>query len=381
MIDIDASQGNEGGLVLRVALVLSILTGKALRLKRIRARRFSPGLKPQHLRLIEIMARVSNAYVEGAAIGSQSLVFEPRQAARWDGTIDIDTPGSITLLLQALFLPLSFSGQVSQLRLVGVTHAPRSPSYECLAWHWLPALERAGYRADADLQLTGFPPRGGGIVHASIHPVAAVQPLQLLERGSLLRVTGLSAVACLDLSVAERQRLHVLSRLRRLDVPVSVVSGMVPAAVPGAFVVLLAEFEHSRQCFFALGELGKPAETVALEAADALLSCLDAGGAVDSHLANQLLLPLAFADGVSAISTSRISQHLLTAAELIARFLPSVVSVSGKVGEPGRIVVRGIGAPSPAVRAVPDEVTAPRVGRSLILPLPGRRAAAPLPMR
>ena len=380
MIEIDASQGNGGGLVLRGALVLSVLTGKALRLTCIRAKRCSPGLKLQHLRLIEALARIGNAHLEGAVIGSQSLVFEPRQAARCDSAIDIDTPGSITLLLQALFLPLSFSGRVSQLRLVGVTHAPRSPSYESFAWHWLPVLERAGYRADVDLQLTGFPPRGGGIVHATIHPVSAVEPLQLLERGSLLRVTGLSAVACLDLSVAERQRLHVLSRLHGLDVPVSIVSGMVPAAVPGAYVVLLAEFEHSRQCFFARGELGKPAETVAHEAADALLSCLDGGGAVDAHLANQLLLPLSFADGVSAISTSRITQHLLTTAELIGRFLPSVVSVDGQVGEPGHVVVRGVGAPSPAVQSVPEAVTDHGLGRSLLLPVAGRRPVTPVPL-
>lgn len=353
MIGIDASWGNGGGLVLRGALTLSVLTGRAVRLTRIRARRTSPGLKLQHLRVVEALARLCNAFVDGAAIGSQTLVFEPRHAigrgplgdAARELVLDIDTPGSLTLLLQTLLLPLSFSGQVARLRLVGVTHAPRSPAYENLAWSWLPQLERAGYRAELGLQAAGFAPKGGGIVHASIHPATAIAPLDLAQRGALLRISGCSLVACLDRSVAERQRQHVMARLDGLDVPVSIDSGAIPAAVPGAFIVLQAEFEHSQQSFFALGELGKPPEAVAAEASDALISCLESGGAVDSHLASQLLLPLSFADGDSALSVSRISEHMLVTAELIDRFFSDAVVINGRLGEPGGLIIHGHGVP------------------------------------
>jgi RNA 3'-phosphate cyclase len=364
MIGIDASQSSGGGLVLRGALALSVLTGRAVRLTRIRARRTSPGLKLQHLRLIEWLARLSQASVSGGTIGSQTLVFEPRRAPRADAVMEIDTPGSLTLLLQTLLLPLSFSGRASRVRLAGVTHAPRSPSFENLAWHWLPQLARAGYGADVKLEVAGFAPKGGGIVHATIQPVAAVEPLLLAKRGALLRVTGQSVVACLDQSVAERQRLHVLSRLSRLDVPVHLVSGTIPAAVPGAFIMLLAEYEHSQQCFFALGELGKPPEAVAKEASDALLACFDGGGAVDSHLAGQLLLPLSFACGESALSTSKISEHMLVTAELIDRFLSGTVSVKGLVGEPGSLIVRGRGLPQPVMQNHPVEAESRREGWS-----------------
>lgn len=359
MIGIDASWGNGGGLVLRGALALSVLTGRAVRLTRIRARRTSPGLKLQHLRIIELLAKLSNAYVDGAAIGSQTLVFEPRQAVCQDAVIDVDTPGSLTLLLQTLMLPLSFSGQLTRLRLVGVTHACRSPAYENLAWNWLPQLERTGYRAEISLQAAGFAPKGGGIVHATIHPAIAIEPLRLLQRGVLLRITGRSVVACLDQSVAERQRLQVLARLQGLDAPLSIVSGTIPAAVPGAFIVLLAEFEHSQQCFFALGELGKPPETVAAEASGALLACLASGAAVDSHLANQLLLPLSFANGDSELSTSRISEHMLVSAELINRFFSDAVAINGRVGEPGCLIVHGRGLPQQAPSSLPADAQSP----------------------
>jgi len=362
MISIDASQSTGGGLVLRGALALSVLTGRAVRLTRIRARRTSPGLKLQHLRIIELLARMSHASVSGGTIGSQTLVFEPRRAPRADAVIEIDTPGSLTLLLQTLLLPLSFSGRPSRLRLAGVTHAPRSPAYENLAWHWLPQLARAGYGANVNLEVVGFAPKGGGIVHAMIQPVVSVEPLLLVKRGALLRVTGQSVVACLNQSVAERQRRHVISRLNHLDVPVHLVSGTICAAVPGTFIMLLAEYEHSQQCFFALGELGKPPEAVAKEVSDALLACFDGGGAVDSHLAAQLLLPLSFACGESELSTSKISEHMFVTAELIDLFLSGTVSVNGRVGDPGSLIVRGRGLPQPAMQSCSSEAESRQAG-------------------
>ena len=47
MIEIDASFGEGGGQILRSALALSVITGKAMHLTRIRANRPQPGLKPQ----------------------------------------------------------------------------------------------------------------------------------------------------------------------------------------------------------------------------------------------------------------------------------------------------------------------------------------------
>ena len=49
MIELDGSLGEGGGQILRTCLALSLLTGKAFHLARIRAGRKKPGLQPQHL--------------------------------------------------------------------------------------------------------------------------------------------------------------------------------------------------------------------------------------------------------------------------------------------------------------------------------------------
>ena len=105
-------------------------------------------------------------------------------------------------------------------------------------------------------------------------------------------------------------------------------------------MLLLAEFERSQACSFGLGELGVPAERVADEAADATLAMLDSGAAIDDHLTDQLLLPLAFASGPSELRTARVTQHLLTNAQVIRAFGAAQVEIEGELGEPGLVRVR-----------------------------------------
>ncbi len=345
MIEIDASFGEGGGQILRSALALSVITGKPMRLANIRARRPQPGLKPQHLKAVEAAAQISAARVQGASLGSQALSFEPQRLKAGEYSFDIGTAGSVSLLLQTLYLPLSFAGTSSRLTLTGGTHVPWSPCYHYLAWQWLPYLNQAGYRVESSLELAGFYPRGGGIMHTNIRPSRRLSPLRITQRGRLLRIRGLSAVGRLERSIAERQCRQALGKLGDLAVPLEIEVAEVPSASPGTFIVLQAEFEHSRCCAFALGARHKPAEKVADEAADELRADMDSGGAIDAWLADQLLLPLAFVPEKSELSVCRISRHLLTNAKLLGYFLPVSVEIEGELDQPGTVRLRGTHTP------------------------------------
>jgi RNA 3'-terminal phosphate cyclase (ATP) len=87
--------------------------------------------------------------------------------------------------------------------------------------------------------------------------------------------------------------------------------------------------------FKSLGELGKPAEQVAEEAAQGLLAYLEGNAAVDRYLADQLVLPLALAGGSSHFTTEAVTQHLVTNAWVVNQFLPGRVRVDGNLGERG----------------------------------------------
>lgn len=347
LIDIDGSMGEGGGQVLRSALSLSAITGKGVHLYNIRARRSKPGMLAQHLKSVDAAAAVTKADVDGATLHSSSLTFRPSALRSGRYRFDIGTAGATALVLQTIFFPLSLAPSSSFVIISGGTHVPWSPCYHYLALHWLPVLRRLGFEAYIELVQAGFYPQGGGRINARVRPLKTISPLTLTQPGKLLRIQGVSAVANLPVSIAERQKRQAMLRLYNLpdlgvipDLHIQI--QQIPSPVKGTFLLLLAEFEAGQCCYFGLGALGKPAERVADEAVDALLTFLETGGAIDQYLADQLLIPLSLANGPSELHTSRVTEHLLTNANVLHAFLPVKIDVQGDVGQPGLIRITPI---------------------------------------
>ena len=340
-IEIDGSLGEGGGQVLRSSLALSLITRIPFAIKNIRRRRPKPGLMAQHLKAVEAAAAVGAACIEGASLGSQCLTFEPTAVVPGDFRFNIGTAGSTSLVLQTLLCPLSLARKGSTILINGGTHVPWSPSFDFLALHWLPYMSQIGFDIQLELRAAGFYPRGGGCVRAVVNPIKALAPLQLKERGVLKRIRGISAVANLNVSIAERQKAQALKRLSSISPYLEIEIRHLSSPSRGTFLLLLAEFEHSQCCFCGLGARGKPAERVADEAVDELRDFLASDGAVDPYLADQLVLPLALAGGMSEIRTSRVTPHLVTNAEIVKMFLPVAIEVDQKIGRAGMVCIKG----------------------------------------
>ncbi len=344
MIEIDGAKGEGGGQILRSALTLSLMTDRHFRILNIRARRSKPGLRPQHLTSVNAAASVGQAQVEGARLGSQEIEFRPSSIHPGSYCFEIPTAGSTSLVLQTVFLPLSSADSPSEIEITGGTHVPWSPCFHYLEANWLPAMELQGFRADLVLEIAGFYPQGGGRIRALIQPLKKrIAPLSRNQRGGLLRVLGLSISSNLPESIAQRQKNRAVERLADLGCPVEIEVRTLPSPGKGTFLLLQAEFESGQACYFGLGARGKSAERVADEAIDALHAFLGGGGVVDEYLADQLLLPLAFADGDSEFRTSKITQHLLTNAEVIRAFGAAEIDFRGELDQPGVVEIRPLG--------------------------------------
>lgn len=341
MVCVDGSQGEGGGQVLRTSLALSLITGQPFRIERIRAGRPRPGLAAQHLASVEAAAAVGGARVEGAAQGATALGFAPGPVRPGRYRWAVGTAGATALVLQTVALPLALAEGESRLAIAGGTHVPWSPSFHYLDREWAPALRGLAWSLDLWLVRPGFYPRGGGELEARLGPAQAKpRALRAARPGPLVRVRGVSAVAHLDPAIAERQARRAGERLAHLGAPVAIRSESLDAVSPGTFLFLEAQFEHARCCATALGERGKPAERVADEAVDEVEAFLSSGGAVEAHLADQLLLPLALAPTPSEFSVARVTRHLTTNAAVIRPFLPGVaVEIEGPEGFPGWVRV------------------------------------------
>jgi RNA 3'-terminal phosphate cyclase (ATP) len=342
LITLDGSHGEGGGQILRTALTLSLLTGRAFRLVKVRANREKPGLRPQHLTALTAAAELGGAEVRGASVGSRDLTFRPGPYSPRDLSFDIGTAGATALVLQTLHLPLALRADSPvRLTLTGGTFNTKAPSYPFLETTWRDHMAALGAPVALAMPEAGFYPRGGGRLDAWIEP-AALRPLTLKNRGRLLRITGTAGVARLPESVAARMRARAEERLLDhglADVVIDLADWR--ALSPGAAIRLTAEHEGvAPATFVGLGERGKPAEAVADEAVDELLSFEDAPAAIDPHSADQLLIPLALAPGRSEYTVTDVTEHLRTNARSVAAFLDREITVEEPEGDsPGRVII------------------------------------------
>jgi RNA 3'-terminal phosphate cyclase (ATP) len=341
---IDGAEGEGGGQILRTALTLSLITGRPFRMVNIRANRPNPGLRAQHLQCVRASARMSGGKCENAAKGAVEIEFTPGSIAPGDYDFSIGTAGSTSLLLHTLLLPLAFAGG-GTLRLSGGTHVNWAPVFDYLAAQYLPFLEKLGISARASLLKAGFYPKGGGQIEVEIHSSKAVSCASITNRGELKGVCVTTVISNLRLEIAQRMNRHALKLLQRRGIEASEEIEPVASPGPGVCAVITADFEGGRACYSALGERGRRAEKVAKEAVEKLFAFLETDACVDEYLADQLLVPLALAEGESHFTTPKVTNHLLTNAATIRKFLPVTIEIDGIHSLPGSVRITGAATP------------------------------------
>jgi RNA 3'-terminal phosphate cyclase (ATP) len=287
--------------------------------------------------VVRALAAISDAEVVGDALGSTEVQFVPRALRGGDYRFDIGavhgSAGSVTLLFQALLLPLVFAPVPSRLTLLGGTHVPGGPPVPYLTDVYLPALGQIGVRAEVRLRRWGWYPAGGGEIEATIQPAHDLRGFVPGGPPDFGSVRGVSAVSRLPGSIAQRQQHQVIERLGAAGISAEVaVEEDWTARGPGTAVFLAVP---ARAGFTALGRRGVPAERVADEAIDAFFAFRTGGTAVDDHLADQLVPFLALAGGESDLTSPTASSHLRTVIWVVQQFVPARITLdAGPVARP-----------------------------------------------
>jgi RNA 3'-terminal phosphate cyclase (ATP) len=139
--------------------------------------------------------------------------------------------------------------------------------------------------------------------------------------------------------VARRQKQAAEERLweaRRLPSTWDVLEPT--AASPGSFLLVEAVFEEGRAAFGFVGRRGIRPESLGDLAGRTLLRFLEGAGAVDPHLADQLATPMALSGRGGRVTTTEVTLHLETVADVLSRFGVKAV-VSGQRGGEGALEV------------------------------------------
>ncbi len=320
MIELDGSAGEGGGQILRSALTLSMITGQPFRITNIRANRAKPGLMRQHLVAVHAAAQICAAQLTQAEVGSSALTFVPGKIVSGDYSFTIGTAGSCTLVLQTLLLALSHADGPSTIRISGGTHNPMAPPVQFLQCAYARVLKAIGVHVDIALERCGFYPAGGGVVVASVTPHRALAQIDLMERGERMGGSAEALVAAIPRGIGERELKVVGADMGWGDA--QLLMNELPAEQgPGNAIMITLESENVTDVFSAIGEKAVRAEAVAKKAVREAREYIASGAAVGEHLADQLMLPMALAGG-GRYTASAVSQHAMTNAEVIARFLP-----------------------------------------------------------
>jgi RNA 3'-terminal phosphate cyclase (ATP) len=336
MLELDGSDGEGGGQILRSALALSLVTGTPFRITKIRVGRAKPGLLRQHLAAVRAAAEIGGGEAGDPQLGATELAFRPGRVTPGKYSVAVASAGSACLVAQTILPPLLVANGPSELVIEGGTHNTAAPPWDYLARVFLPLVARMGPRVRTELVRHGFYPAGGGRLRLEIEPVRALEPLSLLERGAIVRRSARALVAHLPPGVGEREVAVVRRKLSGFDDCCEVVT-VRDSAGPGNALLVELECERVTEIFTAFGERGLRAEAVADLAVGEARAYLAADVPVGPHLADQLLLPLALAGG-GELRSGPLTLHARTNLEVLQRFLP--VRADVQTGARGDVVVR-----------------------------------------
>lgn len=318
LLVVDGAAG--GGQLLRSALSLAALTGTPFRMEGVRANRPAPGLRPQHLAAVELLADLSDGAIEGAEVGAETVTFRPGDARNTPLTADVPTAGSVTLLFDAVLPVAATYDEPFSLSASGGTDVKWAPTLAYLRRVTLPVLAATGLDASVDRRAVGFYPAGGGEARLRVRPVA-LSPLDLRERGALNRVEVYSTASesLAGAEVADRQAARARERLGEAGLSPDVRRvEYVETRSPSSSILCCGVYEGTRLGASALGERGVPSETVADRAVDRFFEYHEAPGAVDPHTADQVMTTLAVAGG--RVSIPRVTDHVETNRDVLRAF-------------------------------------------------------------
>jgi RNA 3'-terminal phosphate cyclase (ATP) len=315
LIEIDGSQKSGSGTILRLSVALAAITGEPLHITNIRQNRPQSGLKPQHLEAVLTAAKLCNAKLQGATLGSRDLTFSPGEILGGDFEAEIGTAGSIPMLLMTV-LPICLHAK-KPVRLhvtKGGTDTTHAPTINYLRNVFFTALKRMGVQVELQVRRYGYYPKGMGEATLTIAPQANLKPIRLEHFGKLQSIQGISVCTFLaDRKVAERQAEAAKKYLvgKGLEANIITVNDESNPLQRGSSLALWAQTDAGALIGAdAIGEIKKSSEAVGLEAAEKLYAELSASPTVDVFLSDMLVPYVALAQSESTYLTRTLTDHI-----------------------------------------------------------------------
>jgi len=330
MLTIDGSSYSGSGTIVRQAVAFSALTGIPIHLVHARAKRSKPGLRRQHIRVIEAIRELVNGKAQGVCEGSQEIHFEPgtsgrQEAYRWD----IGSAGSTTMLALGVLPVLAFKSTPTVVQIHGGLFQDFAPSVFHLQHVILPLLNKIGLKTTLTMERPGYVPTGNGSLSLWVQPVRKpLHPLRLESQGAVQRIWGIALASHLaERRVSHRMADTVTQQLARAGFEADI-ERMEDTTAQQAGAALVAFADCAGEVRLGADRAGAPrrrSEAIGHYVAKHLLSDLSTGATVDRFAADQIIPFAALAKGESRFIIPQVTDHVQTSAWLANLFLGTKV--------------------------------------------------------
>ena len=193
MLEIDGSRYSGSGTIVRQAVALAALTGKDIRIINVRLKRPKPGLRRQHVQVVESIRQLVGGRAEGVTPGSREIVFRPGKVQINKSYVwDIGSAGSTTALAIAVLPVLAFGAGEVSIELRGGLFQDFAPSYFHFEQVLLPLLLQMGIQVTVHMERPGYVPTGGGILRVAVAPVKDTLRSLIRDAGPVERIWGIA---------------------------------------------------------------------------------------------------------------------------------------------------------------------------------------------
>ncbi|KZV72938.1 18S rRNA biogenesis protein [Peniophora sp. CONT] len=304
---------------LRHRLVLSILSGKALKVDKIRPDDKNPGLRDYEVSLLRLIEKVTNGTIIEISLTGTAILVKPGIIS--GGTVIHDCPlsRSIGYFLEPVVMLAPFAKKSLNLTLRGITTDEKDLSADLIRTVTLPHLQLFGVSDGLELRIKkrGAAPLGGGEVQFICPVVKQVKTVNFVDPGKIKRIRGIAHAVRVSPQFSNRMIETCRSVVNRYIPDIylysDVYKGEDSGKSPGYALSLLAESTTGAlHCSEAVSKPGVAPEDVALEASHSLLSEIRNGGCVDRrHQSLVLIMMVLGSEDVGRIRMSEPTERTI----------------------------------------------------------------------
>ncbi|PIK51705.1 RNA 3'-terminal phosphate cyclase-like protein [Apostichopus japonicus] len=337
----------EGSNYFRQRLILATLSGRSVKINRIRSKDHDPGLREFEASFIRLLDKVTNGSRIEVNEAGTGVLYQPGLPLGGNIDHDCNIQRGIGYYLEGLICLAPFCKKPIKAILRGVTSNQIDPSVDVIKAVSIQVLKKFGIDEGLELTVTkrGSPPLGGGEVIFKCPIRRNLRPLQLLKAGKVKRIRGVAFSTRVSPAFVNRMVEGARSVLNNFLTDIYIhtdhMKGPKSGKSPGFGVSLVAETTEGT--FLSAEAMSNPVgkeitvpEDLGKRAAKLLMEEIYRGGCVDSRHQGLALLFMALGQNdVSKLQTGPLSPYTIQFLRHMKDFLQIMFKIEAQQEQDG----------------------------------------------